>query len=352
MSVTLVMAVDDEVAILKLIELHLKATGFEVMPYSSAQDALRDIEEGLRPDVILSDVSMPAMDGFAFHEKVREYNELRAVPFLFLTALGEREHIRYGMSVGADDYVTKPFQREGLVDAIKVRLKRIDELRRPLEGIIKVQGLGHPLVEKNGERLNWDSLKALELLFYLLEHRSGVSTFEVAEALWPGKPESKASSSFHTTLYRLRRVMGGEIVESANRRYYLHSKFDIDYDVANYRQAVLDSRERGNLASYKRAVKLYNGEFLLGFDSLWIDSIRNNLQTEFITLLLTTAEKAAEEQEFEEATRLYQQMTEIDPYNDVAWEGLIASLQSQGQKSRAEEMRAQFQRLMSDMDES
>lgn len=349
MAITLVMAVDDEAAILKLIELHLKATGFEVMPYGSAQEALKDIEEGLRPDVILSDVSMPNMDGFAFYEKVREYTELRAVPFLFLTALGEREHIRYGMSVGADDYVTKPFQRDGLVQAIKVRLKRIDELRRPLEGVIKVKGLGHPLVEKNGARLNWDSLKALELLFYLLEHRSGVSTFEVAEALWPGKPESKASSSFHTTLYRLRRVMGGEIVESANRRYYLHSKFDIDYDVEVYRQALADSRERGTLSAYKNAVASYSGEFLLGFDSIWIDNIRNNLQTEFLTLLLTTAEKAAEEQQFEDATRFYQQMTEVDQYNDVAWEGLIASLQAQGHKGRAEEMRVQFDKLMSEI---
>ncbi|MEZ4605658.1 MAG: response regulator [Deinococcales bacterium] len=342
----LVLAVDDEPGILKLVELSMRSANFDVVTYDNPWDALDDLAEGLRPDAIIGDVSMPALDGFSFYEKVREIPELRAVPFIFLTALGERKHIRYGMSIGADDYITKPFEREELVQAVKIRLQRVAELRRPAESLVKVIGLGHPLVEKDGERLDWDSLKALELLFYLLEHRSGVSTFEVAEALWPGKTESKASSSFHTTLYRLRKVMSGEIVESANRRYYLHSKFDILYDADLYRQASAKARETSDLKDYAAAAKLYTGNFLLGFDSEWVENIRLNLHAEHLTLLLACAEKFEQAGNLEESTRFYRAMTEHEPYSETAWEGLAKVWEKRGEQSRANEIRDRFRMIM------
>ena len=150
-SPTLVLAVDDDPTNLKLIEMSLTGAGYTVLTFDRARSALAEMHEGLRPDVIVSDVSMPLMDGFNFYGKVREIQELRAVPFLFLTAMGEREYIRYGMSIGADDYVTKPFQRDELVQAVSVRLQRVAELRRPLEGAVKVEGFGNPLVERDGE---------------------------------------------------------------------------------------------------------------------------------------------------------------------------------------------------------
>ena len=346
---TLVLAVDDDPTNLKLIEMSLAGAGYAVLTFDRARSALAEIQEGLRPDVIISDVSMPLMDGFNFYGKVREIQELRGVPFLFLTAMGEREYIRYGMSIGADDYVTKPFQRDELVQAVSVRLQRVAELRRPLEGAVKVEGFGNPLVERDGERLNWDSLKALELLFYLLENRSGVSTFEVAEALWPGKTEAKASSSFHTTLYRLRKVMGGELIESANRRYYLHSKFDIDYDVDRYRALTKEARETGRLELYARAAGLYKGDFLSGFDSEWVEAVRMGLHNEQLTLLLGAAERSQNAGELEAATRYYQKMTEHDPYSESAWEGLANLWESRGDFHKAAEARERFGAFMMDM---
>jgi two-component SAPR family response regulator len=345
MSATLVVAVDDDLGILKLIEVSLTSAGYAVITFDRAQDALAELGDGLRPDVIVSDVSMPHLDGFNFYQKVREISELRSVPFLFLTAMGEREYIRYGMSIGADDYITKPFQRDELVQAVNVRLQRIAELRRPLEGVVKAVGFGSPLVERDGERLDWDSLKALEFLFYLLEHRAGVGTFEVAEALWPGKSEAKASSSFHTTLYRLRKVMGGEMVESANRRYYLHSKFDIDYDVDRYRGLSARAREYGRLEDFTRAVDLYRGEFLAGFDSEWIETRRATLHGEHLTLLSLAAEKAEETKQYKAAARFYQAMTEHEPYSEEGWEGLARIWELQGERAKANEVRERFERL-------
>lgn len=348
MSTTLVMVVDDEPGMLKVTELSLVGAGYAVLTFDNPLEALGELNEGLRPDVIVSDISMPGMDGFEFYQQARTVQELRAVPFLFLTAMEDRGSMRKGMALGADDYLTKPFDRGELLEAVEVRLKRIAELRRPLEGAVTAKGFGHPVITRDQERLDWDSLKALELLFYLLEHRSGVTTFEVAEALWPGKSESKASSSFHTTLYRLRKVMGGELVESANRRYYLHSKFTIEYDVDGYRRASQQARESGELRDYEAALKFYSGHFLIGFDSAWIETIRLNLQAEHLTLLQAAAEQAEEQADLKGATLLYQKMTEHEPFSEVAWEGLASVWEARGERSKAADARERFDRLMTE----
>ena len=331
---------------LKVSELALTAAGYAVIAFDDPREALEELRDGLRPDVVVSDVSMPPMDGFEFYGRVREIAELRAVPFLFLTALEDRASMRKGMTLGADDYLTKPVQKDELLEAVNVRLRRVAELRRPVTGKVTARGFGHPMVVREGERLDWDSLKALELLFYLLEHRSGVTTFEVAEALWPGKTESKASSSFHTTLYRLRKVMGGELVESANRRYYLHDKFEIDYDVEAYRRLARRARESGDLRDYQAAVRLYSGHFLAGFDSAWVDNIRLHLQSSHLSLLEAAADLARETGDLAQATMLFQLMTEHEPYSETAWEGLADTWEARGERSRAAEARERYERLM------
>lgn len=346
MAATLVMAVDDDLGILKLTQLSLEGAGYTVLAFDNPLDALEEIQEGLRPDVIVSDVSMPSLDGFGFYQKVRDIGELRGVPFLFLTALDDRTNLRRGMTLGADDYLTKPFIKDELIQAVEVRLRRIDELRRPVEGTVKAKGLGSPIIEQNSERLDWDSLKALELLFYLLEHRAGVTTFEVAEALWPGKTESKASSSFHTTLYRLRKAMGGELIESANRRYYLHRKFKIEYDVDLYRQLSQQAKASGKLIDFRRVIDLYRGDYLLGFDSSWVEDIRLELHADHLSLLQSAAELAMEQQEFELATRFYHLMTDHEPYSESAWEGLADAWDARGERGRANEARERFEALL------
>lgn len=348
MTASLVMVVDDDLGVLKVVELTLTGAGFSVLTFDDPRDAIDELEEGLRPDVIISDVSMPGLTGFDFYRRVRDIAELRSVPFLFLTALEDRSYVRQGMTLGADDYLTKPFERQELVDAVKVRQQRIAELRHPLEGLVTARGLGHPSVERDGRRLDWDSLKALELLYYLLENRNGVTAFEVAEALWPGKTESKASSSFHTTLYRLRKVMGGELVESANRRYYLHNSFRIDYDVDLYRSAGNRAREKRQLSLVDEALNFYQGDFMMGVASGWVEDIRLALHAEQYSLLELAAELAREQSDLERATRYFQRMTEHDPYSELAWEGLASCWEDRGERGRAEATRERFERIMAE----
>lgn len=79
------------------------------------------------PDLILCDVMMPELDGYGVLQALRENPDTAAVPFIFLTAKGEKLDIRLGMNLGADDYLTKPVAKLDLVNAISSRLERASQ---------------------------------------------------------------------------------------------------------------------------------------------------------------------------------------------------------------------------------
>src|SRR6185295_17387526 len=79
---------------------------------------------GEKPDLILCDVMMPELDGYGVLRALQADAALALTPFIFLTAKGEKEDLRSGMNLGADDYLTKPVGNEDLVRAIEIRLRR------------------------------------------------------------------------------------------------------------------------------------------------------------------------------------------------------------------------------------
>lgn len=84
-----------------------------------------------RPDLVLCDVMMPELDGYGVLQALRETPHTAAVPFIFLTAKGEKPDIRAGMNLGADDYLTKPVAKADLLNAIRSRLARAAQQVRP-----------------------------------------------------------------------------------------------------------------------------------------------------------------------------------------------------------------------------
>lgn len=80
-----------------------------------------------KPDLIVCDVMMPDLDGHGVLRELREDPETRAIPFMFLTAKGEKTDQRAGMDLGADDYLVKPVSREDLLSAVQARLRRAEE---------------------------------------------------------------------------------------------------------------------------------------------------------------------------------------------------------------------------------
>jgi DNA-binding NarL/FixJ family response regulator len=79
------------------------------------------------PDLIMCDVMMPELDGHAVLERLRSQEAARRIPFIFLTARGERQDIRAGMNLGADDYLIKPVSVDDLLEAIEARLERAQQ---------------------------------------------------------------------------------------------------------------------------------------------------------------------------------------------------------------------------------
>lgn len=115
-----ILVVDDEKEITDLIEIYLENENFNVYKYYSSKQLLKDIDD-LKIDLAILDVMMPDMDGFALCHKLREKYKF---PIIFVTAKVEDIDKINGLSIGADDYVTKPFQPLELVARVKAQLRR------------------------------------------------------------------------------------------------------------------------------------------------------------------------------------------------------------------------------------
>jgi two-component system, OmpR family, alkaline phosphatase synthesis response regulator PhoP len=121
MSQKQILLVEDEEHLLKIIRLNLELEGYTVTPAITGSEALREFRKK-EFDLILLDVMLPEMNGFDVCEEIRKENT--EVPVLFLTAKGSGEDRVQGLKLGADDYLTKPFNLEELLLRIQILLKR------------------------------------------------------------------------------------------------------------------------------------------------------------------------------------------------------------------------------------
>jgi two-component system OmpR family response regulator len=115
------LVVDDEPSIRELLTASLRFAGFEVFPASDGAEALK-LAEQHRPDLVVLDIMLPDLDGFTVTRKLRERG--RDVPVVFLTARDDTSDKVTGLTVGGDDYVTKPFSLEEVVARIRAVLRR------------------------------------------------------------------------------------------------------------------------------------------------------------------------------------------------------------------------------------
>lgn len=119
----LIVVMEDDADIRTLMVYLLNHEGYDVLAADNGSQGLELIESH-RPDLIISDVQMPGMTGFQVLEAVRQNPAVAATPLILLTALHDRTHMRYGMTAGADDYITKPFEPSELSEAVYAQLNR------------------------------------------------------------------------------------------------------------------------------------------------------------------------------------------------------------------------------------
>ena len=127
----IIYVVDDEDEFLKLIAHVLENAGFQVKAFNTSDEAYKDLQNEM-PHLILSDINLETSSagGFTFYERVRQLEHLLNVPFIFLSGMADEGMIRYGKGLGADDYLTKPFSSEMLLDTVKGKLKRFKPFRK------------------------------------------------------------------------------------------------------------------------------------------------------------------------------------------------------------------------------
>jgi len=117
-----ILLVDDEKDIIEFLQYNLAQEGYEVISANDGKEALEKLNE--KPDLIVLDVLMPRMNGYEVCAKIRENEKYKNIPVLFLTAkVSEMDEV-HGLSIGADDYITKPISPKKLVARIKANLRR------------------------------------------------------------------------------------------------------------------------------------------------------------------------------------------------------------------------------------
>jgi len=127
-----ILVVDDEPHVLRLLKANLESSGYKVLLAKDGEQAVRVVEEEM-PDLVILDLMLPKMDGYAVCRHIREFS---AVPVIMLTARSAQVDLVHGFEVGADDYLTKPFSVTELLMRVQAVLRRT---KWP-EGIMSRQG--------------------------------------------------------------------------------------------------------------------------------------------------------------------------------------------------------------------
>jgi len=144
-----ILVVDDEKDIVKLIMRSLEMEGYEAFCAYSGEEAIRMLRK-VEPDIVLLDIMLPDMDGYGVLEKIHEYDSAR--PVIFITAQDKLTNRILGLELGADDYITKPFNTKELVLKIKAIWRRMHQSRIAQESLGRIIRHGsmeiHPALRK------------------------------------------------------------------------------------------------------------------------------------------------------------------------------------------------------------
>ncbi len=178
-----ILVVDDDRNICEIIRLYLEKEGFEVVIAYDGQMAIEIFKEN-SPSVVLLDVMMPKMDGF---QVCREIRRVSSIPIIMLTAKGETFDKVLGLELGADDYITKPFDNKELVARIKAILRRYDPKDATDKEVVYPNiciNLTNYELKINGKTVDTPP-KELELLYFLASNPNRVFTRDqLLENVW------------------------------------------------------------------------------------------------------------------------------------------------------------------------
>lgn len=226
-----ILVVDDEREIADLVELYLKNEGYQVLKCYNGSDALKLIET-MEFDSAVLDVMLPDMDGFALLRKIREGYYY---PIIMLTAKVEAQDKITGLTMGADDYMTKPFNPLELVARVKTQLRRYTrynpaEWQNTEMNEYNIRGL-HITEDThkcslNGEELTLTPIE-FRILWYLCKHQGRViPSEELYETVW-GEKYLDSNNTVMAHIARLRE----KLHEPARKPRYVKTVWGVGYTI-------------------------------------------------------------------------------------------------------------------------
>lgn len=224
-----ILIVDDETAIADLVEVYLKNDGYEVYKFFNAADALQCVEQEEISLAIL-DVMLPDMDGFTLCQKIREHH---LYPIIMLTAKVEDIDKITGLTLGADDYITKPFNPLELMARVKTQLRRYTRYNTAEVHAAEEYNIRGLHISKSSHKCTLNSkeltLTPIEfnILWCLCEHQGNVvSSEELFETVW-GEPYLESNNTVMTHIARLREKMN----EPARRPKFVKTVWGVGYTI-------------------------------------------------------------------------------------------------------------------------
>lgn len=226
-----ILVVDDETAIADLVEVYLKNEGFTVHKFSNATQALACVQS-IHLDLAILDVMLPDMDGFTLCQRIREDH---LFPIIMLTAKVEDMDKIMGLTLGADDYITKPFNPLELVARVKTQLRRYTRYNlgeeSPRESTeydfrgLQISKSTHKCV-LFGEELPLTPLE-FSILWYLCQRRGNVvSSEELFEHVW-GEAFIDSNNTVMSHIARLREKMH----EPSRRPKFIKTVWGVGYTI-------------------------------------------------------------------------------------------------------------------------
>jgi two-component system phosphate regulon response regulator PhoB len=213
-----ILVVDDEPDITALVAYHMAKAGFRVSTAGNGSDALKAAREE-RPDIVILDLMLPGISGYDILAELRKQEETREVGVILLTAKREEPDRIRGLSLGADDYLTKPFSPQELSLRVSGLLRRLGS---PAVSAGSTLTAGPLVIDRSAHRAAVDgqelSLTATEykLLLTLVERRGRVqSRPQLLEIVWEAQPDIQ-TRTVDMHVQRLRTKLGdvGKLIET------------------------------------------------------------------------------------------------------------------------------------------
>ena len=219
--------IEDEESISKLITLYLTKEKMDSKAFFNAEDALKEINNGKQPNLIILDLNLPGMSGFDFLEELKKIFNKNLPSVMILSARDTDEDIIKGLGYGADEFVTKPFSPGVLMARIKANLRRQSFFLEKMESYIQFGPftllLGSCVLKKDGVKISL-STKEYEVLEYLVKNAGQViSPEKIYQNVW--KVEYGDITAVAVYIQRLRK----KIEDNPSECKYIKTDFGNGY---------------------------------------------------------------------------------------------------------------------------